>query len=96
MDDFGAVGGGLTAKQRARREQVRFEAVELSAQDVGPPQVAPLLQVSYKFAYVWRAGGGAGAVPERVVRAAVAHAAAMAGPAGRGAGQRPCGALLER
>lgn len=46
-------GGGLTAKQRARREQVRFEAAELFAQGVKPPQVARRLRVSRKSAYAW-------------------------------------------
>ncbi|UUU29011.1 helix-turn-helix domain-containing protein [Streptomyces sp. CA-210063] len=48
-------GGGLTAKQRARREQVRFEPAELFAQGVTPPQVARRLRVSRKSAYAWHA-----------------------------------------
>ncbi|MFF7138813.1 MULTISPECIES: helix-turn-helix domain-containing protein [unclassified Streptomyces] len=44
-------GGGLTAKQRAQREQVRFEAAELFAQGVLPSQVARRLRVSRKSAY---------------------------------------------
>ncbi|MGR3937537.1 winged helix-turn-helix domain-containing protein [Streptomyces sp. BRA346] len=48
-------GGGLTAKQRARREQVRFQAAELFAQGVAPPQVARRLRVSRKSAYAWHA-----------------------------------------
>ncbi|WP_367667009.1 helix-turn-helix domain-containing protein [Streptomyces sp. DG2A-72] len=47
--------GGLTAKQRARREQVRFEAAELFMQGVTPPQVARRLRVSRKSAYAWHA-----------------------------------------
>ncbi|MQY40586.1 hypothetical protein SRB17_86190 [Streptomyces sp. RB17] len=48
-------GGGLTAKQRAQREQVRFEAAESFTQGVAPPQVARRLRVSRKSAYAWRA-----------------------------------------
>ncbi|MEV6057172.1 helix-turn-helix domain-containing protein [Streptomyces sp. NPDC052107] len=48
-------GGGLTAKQRARREQVRFEVAELFTQGVSPPQVARRLRVSRKSAYAWHA-----------------------------------------
>jgi putative transposase len=48
-------GGGLTAKQRAQREQVRFEAAELFAQGVTPSQVARRLRVSRKSAYAWHA-----------------------------------------
>ncbi|MEI5103443.1 helix-turn-helix domain-containing protein [Streptomyces sp. PmtG] len=48
-------GGGLTAKQRARREQVRFEAAELFAQGVRAPQVARRLRVSRKSACAWHA-----------------------------------------
>lgn len=48
-------GGGLTAKQRARREQVRFEAAELFTQGVTPRQVARRLRVSRKSAYAWHA-----------------------------------------
>ncbi|MDT0468882.1 helix-turn-helix domain-containing protein [Streptomyces sp. DSM 41699] len=48
-------GGGLTAKQRAQREQVRFEAAESFAQGVTPTQVARRLQVPRKSAYAWHA-----------------------------------------
>jgi putative transposase len=48
-------GGGLTVKQRAQREQVRFEAAELFVQGVAPPQVARRLRVSRKSAYAWHA-----------------------------------------
>ncbi|MFD8007758.1 helix-turn-helix domain-containing protein, partial [Streptomyces mirabilis] len=47
--------GGLTADQRARREQVRFEAAELFTQGVTPPQLARRLRVSRKSAYAWHA-----------------------------------------
>ncbi len=47
-------GGGLTAKQQAQREQVRFEAAELFAQGA-PAQVARRLRVSRKSAYAWHA-----------------------------------------
>ncbi|WP_371666737.1 helix-turn-helix domain-containing protein [Streptomyces sp. NBC_00289] len=63
-------GGGLTAKQRARREQVRFEAAELLAQGVTPPQVARRLRVSCKSAYAWHARwrDGRGPCPRRPSR----------------------------
>lgn len=48
-------GGGLTAKQRAQREQVRFQATELLAEGAAPPQVAQRLRVSRKSAYDWHA-----------------------------------------
>ncbi|MFM9594645.1 helix-turn-helix domain-containing protein [Streptomyces scabiei] len=48
-------GGGLTAKQRAQREQVRFGVAELFAQGVAPPQVARRLRVSRKSACAWHA-----------------------------------------
>ncbi|MET7855403.1 helix-turn-helix domain-containing protein [Streptomyces avermitilis] len=48
-------GGGLTADQRARREQVRFEAAELFTQGVTPPQLTRRLRVSRKSAYAWHA-----------------------------------------
>ncbi|XES00288.1 helix-turn-helix domain-containing protein [Streptomyces sp. S1D4-11] len=48
-------GGGLTADQRARREQVRFEAAELFMQGVTPPQLARRLRVSRKSSCAWHA-----------------------------------------
>jgi transposase len=48
-------GGGLTARQRAKREGVRFEAAEMFAQGVAPPQVAKRLRISRKSAYAWHA-----------------------------------------
>nr|WP_031160811.1 winged helix-turn-helix domain-containing protein [Streptomyces durhamensis] len=47
--------GGLTAKQRAQREQVRVLAAELFVQGAAPPQVARRLRVSRKSAYAWHA-----------------------------------------
>jgi putative transposase len=46
-------GGGLTAKQQSQREMVRMAAAELFEQGMPPPQVAQLLRVSDKSAYVW-------------------------------------------
>ncbi|WP_434093044.1 helix-turn-helix domain-containing protein, partial [Streptomyces lasiicapitis] len=57
-----ADGGGLTPKQRAVREQVRFEAAELFAQHVPPPRVARRLRVSRKSAYAWYASWREGGV----------------------------------
>ncbi|MBA5224557.1 winged helix-turn-helix domain-containing protein [Streptomyces jietaisiensis] len=50
-----ADGGGLTAAGRAKREAVRFEAVEMFEQGLRPPEVARRLRVSRKSAYVWHA-----------------------------------------
>jgi transposase len=56
-------GGGLTARGRSRREQVRLEAAEMFAQDADARQVARFLRVSTKSVYqwrrAWRAGGDA-------------------------------------
>ncbi|MFF7250764.1 winged helix-turn-helix domain-containing protein [Embleya sp. NPDC008237] len=72
-------GGGLTAKQRAQREQVRFEAAELFAQGVAPPEVARRLRVSRKSAYAWHADWRSGG-PE---------ALRSKGPPGRSSRMRP-------
>nr|WP_079158509.1 helix-turn-helix domain-containing protein [Streptomyces caniscabiei] len=64
-------GGGLTAKQRAQREQVRFQAAELFAQEVPPPQVARRLRVSRKSAYAWHSRwreGGVEALRSKALR----------------------------
>jgi len=56
-------GGGLTARARSRREQVRLEAAQMFAQDVDARQIARSLRVSTKSVYqwrrAWRAGGEA-------------------------------------
>jgi putative transposase len=56
-------GGGLTARGRSRREQVRLEAAEMFAQDADAMQIARSLRVSTKSVYqwrrAWRAGGEA-------------------------------------
>ena len=49
-----ADGGGLTAKERSRREQVRLQAAEMFADDVEARQVASSLRVSTKSVYQWR------------------------------------------
>src|ERR1700744_1656121 len=49
-----AVGGGLTAEGRARRETVRLQAAEMFAQDADPVQIARSLRVSTKSVYQWR------------------------------------------
>ncbi|MEU7153004.1 helix-turn-helix domain-containing protein [Streptomyces sp. NPDC045456] len=48
-------GGGLTARQRARREEVRIEAAKLFASVVPVQHIARQLRVSRKSAYAWRA-----------------------------------------
>ncbi|MEV6211391.1 helix-turn-helix domain-containing protein [Kitasatospora sp. NPDC051914] len=55
-------GGGLTARERARRERVRLEAAEMFEQGMRPPQVAQQLRVSRKSAYAWQARWRGGAV----------------------------------
>jgi transposase len=56
-------GGGLTARARSRREQVRLEAAQMFAQDADARQIARSLRVSTKSVYqwrrAWRAGGEA-------------------------------------
>jgi putative transposase len=56
-------GGGLTARGRSRREQLRLEAAEMFAQDTDAGQIARSLRVSTKSVYqwrrAWRAGGDA-------------------------------------
>ena len=56
-------GGGLTARGRSGREQVRLEAAVMFAQDADARQVARSLRVSTKSVYqwrrAWRAGGEA-------------------------------------
>ena len=56
-------GGGLTARGRSGREQVRLEAAEMFEQDADARQVARSLRVSTKSVYqwrrAWRAGGEA-------------------------------------
>jgi putative transposase len=49
-----ADGGGLTARGRSRREQVRLEAAEMFAQDADARQIARSLRVSTKSVYQWR------------------------------------------
>ncbi|MFD7593892.1 helix-turn-helix domain-containing protein [Kitasatospora sp. NPDC059812] len=51
-----ADGGGLTAKGRQRREEVRLEAAGLFADGLGPPEVARRLRVSSKSACLWLCG----------------------------------------
>ncbi|MER5426276.1 helix-turn-helix domain-containing protein [Streptosporangium roseum] len=58
-----AQGGGLTAEQRAKREQVRLRAADLFARGDTDAQVAKELRVSRMSANRWRRawarGGGA-------------------------------------
>jgi putative transposase len=72
-------GGGLTARERARRERVRLEAAEMFEQGMRPPQVAQQLRVSRKSAYAWQARwreGGTGALASK-------------GPSGRSSRMKP-------
>ena len=47
-------GGGLTARDRSRREQARLEAAQMFAQDADAGQVARSLRMSTKPVYEWR------------------------------------------
>jgi putative transposase len=55
-------GGGLTARQRAAREQLRLQAAEMFGQDADPVLVARQLRVSTKSVYGWRRAWRAGGV----------------------------------
>jgi transposase len=46
-------GGGLTAEGRARREQIRYEAADMFAAGVRPPEVALRLRVTRQSANNW-------------------------------------------
>ncbi|MFC9627439.1 helix-turn-helix domain-containing protein [Streptomyces sp. NPDC056930] len=48
------MGGGLTAEQRKRREEVRMRAVDLFEEGVKVPCIARELRVSEKSVYQWR------------------------------------------
>jgi transposase len=61
-------GGGLTAEQRARREQVRLEAAAMIEAGASDPEVARRLRVSRMSANRWRralAAGGREALASR-------------------------------
>src|SRR6267378_7896905 len=90
-------GGGLTAAERARREQVRLEAAELIEAGASDREVAQRFRVSRMSANRWRralaAGGrealaskGAGGAKCKLTPAQVAELEAVldAGPAAGG------------
>ncbi|MER5420751.1 winged helix-turn-helix domain-containing protein [Streptosporangium roseum] len=56
-------GGGLTAAARAKREQLRFEAADLFAQGMPPPEVARRFRVTRisanRWYRAWQAGSTA-------------------------------------
>ncbi len=63
-----AQGGGLTAAQRAKREQIRLEAAELFARGYADAQVAKHLRVSRMSANRWHrawARGGSAALASK-------------------------------
>ncbi|MGR3932423.1 winged helix-turn-helix domain-containing protein [Streptomyces sp. BRA346] len=72
-------GGGLTAKQRARRVHVRFRVAELFARGVAPPRVARRLRVSRRSVYAWHARW----------REAGVQALRSKGPSGRSSRTKP-------
>lgn len=55
-------GGGLTARERAKRAAVRLEAAGLLGQGMAVPQVAARLRVSAEVVYRWRRAVHAGGV----------------------------------
>jgi len=61
-------GGGLTVEGRSRRQDVRLQAAQMFAQDMGVPRIACLLRVSTKSVYQWRRAwrsGGEAALASR-------------------------------
>jgi transposase len=60
-----ADGGGLDARGRARREEIRMQAAELFEQNVPAVEVAMRLRVSAKSAYAWKKQWRARAGPGR-------------------------------
>jgi hypothetical protein len=92
--------GGLTARERAAREQVRFEAAGMFEQDADPVQIARELRGEHQVG-VCVAAGVAGWWPGRfgvegAGRGEVPSVAGAAGPAARGAGGRPGRAWVGR
>jgi transposase len=90
-------GGGLSARGRTRREQVRRQAAAWFAEGIEPPEVARRLRISPNSAYVWRRrwrSGGEAALASRGPGGAVCRlspaqlaklqAALEGGPAARG------------
>jgi putative transposase len=78
-------GGGLTAQERERREQVRLAAAELIEAGAGDREVAKRFRVSRMSANRWRralAAGGRPALPRmcsvRSGRLSAIHRALMA------------------
>lgn len=55
-----ADGGGLTARERAAREQIRGQAADLFAQDLASTQIATRLRVTPKSVRAWRRAWTAG------------------------------------
>ena len=101
-----ADGGGLTAEERARREQVRLEAAELIEAGASDREVARRLRVSRMSANRWRralvAGGraalaskGAGGAKCRLSAAQLRELQTVleAGPATSGWGEDQCWTL---
>lgn len=58
-----AQGGGLASRARARRQTVRFEAVQLLASGMTVAQVARRLRVSARSVRRWRAAAANGGKP---------------------------------
>jgi transposase len=61
-------GGGLSARGRDRREQVRLQAAAWFAEGIEPPEVARRLRISPNSAYAWRRrwrSGGEAALASR-------------------------------
>ena len=88
-------GGGLTAAERARREQVRLAAAELIEAGASDREVARRFRVSRMSANRWRralaAGGRAALASQGAGGAKCKLTAGPAAGAGGGAGRRPGG-----
>ncbi|WP_323183034.1 helix-turn-helix domain-containing protein [Streptomyces sp. NBC_00078] len=77
-------GGGLTAEQRKRREEVRMRAADLFQEGVKVSCIARELRVSEKSIYQWRRVWQSGS------RAAGPRCAPWARPATTAVSARPC------
>jgi len=63
-------GGGLTAEERARREEVRLAAAELIEAGAGDGEIARRFRVSRMSANLWRRALAAGGKPALASRGA--------------------------
>lgn len=79
-----ADSGGLTAEDRARREDVRLQAARLFEQDLHARQIAKILWVSPKSVYQWRRAWRAGGDVALASKARAGMAASLMSSSWRG------------